>query len=370
MMIEEYCEKTLQRQYISDLHLTVNDYSWRRENGIVMRDEDHGIITESDLRILISRLAPNINGIDEAIRKREEAKDADDQRTGLDIGSSIGGYRVRCNISHANSGQLSVVLRKLNDKIPSFAETTLPITVMEQSMRASGLVLVTGPTGSGKSTTLAAILDEINQKERKHILTIEDPVEYELESKLCKISRKEIGIDGPSFPAVLRAAVRQDPDVIMVGEIRDRETMRIAFAAAETGHTVFATMHTNSTIKTVDRVTSFFPGDEKGWAANILSTTLNCIVSQTLIPKKNGEGRMLGYEIMVNGSDVRNLIADQKASQLGNAIEQGKEKGHISMHRMITELVAKGDIDVDAAVAATYDPDKLREQLRQRGIRA
>ncbi len=368
MTIQNICTELLQNSHISDLHVTVNEPLWQRIDGDLIKT-DSPIISPTDVHLLVNHLAPAIENIEAKLMQPGSEGNPESQRDSFDFSAKLQGTRLRVNLSKANSGQLSLVMRKLNDKIPTFAETGLPQSIMQQSRRPSGLVLVTGPTGSGKSTTIAAILDEINTTEAKHILTIEDPVEYELYSKKSKVTRKEISHDTPSYPAALRASLRQDPDVIMVGEIRDCETMRIAFSAAESGHLVFATMHTNSAIKTVDRVTSFFPGDEKEWAANVFSTTLNCIVSQTLVRRLGDHGRVLAYEILINGSDVKNLIAEQKTSQISGALEQGKDKGHISMNRMLTGLVRDKVISIPRAFAATHNPTGLKQTLEQAGMR-
>lgn len=366
--IDNICSALLKNPLISDLHVTVNEQIWQRIDGDLIKT-DSAIISPTDIHILVNLLAPAIENIEAEIKKSEVARGIEEQRSGIDFSATMQNTRLRVNLAKANAGQLSLVMRKLNDSIPSFEETGLPLSIMQQARRPSGLILITGPTGSGKSTTGAAILDEINSTEAKHILTIEDPIEYELVSKKCKITRKELGHDTPSYPAALRASLRQDPDVIMVGEIRDCETMRIAFSAAESGHLVLATMHTNSAVKTVDRVTSFFPGDEKEWAANVFATTLNCIVSQTLVRKLGSPGRVLAYEILINGADVRNLISEQKTSQIAGSIEQGKDKGHVSMNRMLTGLVRDKIIGIPSAFAATYNPVGLKQTLEQSGIK-
>lgn len=366
--INNVCSALLQNPHISDLHATVNEQLWQRIDGDLIKT-DSALISSTDIQTLVSILAPSIDNIEAEFKRSESVRGSEDQRDGIDFSAKLQDTRLRVNLSKANNGQLSLVMRKLNDKIPTFEDTGLPQIIMQQSRRPSGLVLVTGPTGSGKSTTIAALLEEINASEAKHILTIEDPIEYELVSKKSKITRKEIGHDTPSYPAALRASLRQDPDVIMVGEIRDCETMRIAFSAAESGHLVFATMHTNSAVKTVDRVTSFFPGDEKEWAANVFSTTLNCIVSQTLVRRNGDHGRVLAYEILINGADVKNLIAEQKTSQISGALEQGKDKGHVSMNRMLTGLIRDKIISIPRAFAATHNPVGLKQTLEQAGIR-
>lgn len=366
--LEELAFDLLNLPNVSDLFLTSDEYVWFKNNGVVQTFGRKRTINQSEVVILMSYLSPEIKDIEMAIKEKEAERELNDKRTGLDFGCELNGIRLRGNISKANLGSFSLVLRKLNSVIPRFADTTLPNSVLQQATQPTGLILVTGATGSGKSTTLASILDAINEIGGKHIITIEDPIEYEIQSKNCLITKKCIGKDGPSFAAVLRAAMRQAPDVIMVGEIRDAETMRIAFEAAETGHIVLATMHTNSAVKTVDRVTSFFQSDEKDWAANILASNLRACISQILVPRKSGQGRALAYELMLNTPDVASTIRARKVSEIKNMLDSGGGKGQVLMNRMLVEMIKKDEITADAALKKAYDSDGLRSLLKSNNI--
>lgn len=353
---------------VSDLFLTSDEFVWYKNNGVVQSFGKTRTLQQQEITILMSYLAPELTDIDNAIKEKEAERELNDKRTGLDFGCELNGIRLRGNISKANLGVYSLVLRKLNSVIPRFEDTTLPASVLVQATQPTGLILVTGATGSGKSTTLASILDAINEIGGKHIITIEDPIEYEIKSKNCLITKKCIGKDGPSFAAVLRAAMRQAPDVIMVGEIRDAETMRIAFEAAETGHIVLATMHTNSAVKTVDRVTSFFQADEKDWAANILASNLRACISQILVPRKGGQGRALAYELMINTPDVASTIRQRKVSEIKNMLDSGSSKGQMLMNRMLTEMIKRNEITPESALKKAYDADGLRSLLKTNNI--
>lgn len=366
--LDELAFDLLNLPNVSDLFLTSDEFVWFKNNGVVQTFGRTRTIEQNEIVILMSYLAPEVKDIEMAIKEKEAERELNDKRTGLDFGCELMGIRLRGNISKANLGSFSLVLRKLNSVIPRFADTSLPSSVLHQATQPTGLILVTGATGSGKSTTLASILDAINEIGGKHIITIEDPIEYEIESKNCLITKKCIGKDGPSFAAVLRAAMRQAPDVIMVGEIRDAETMRIAFEAAETGHIVLATMHTNSAVKTVDRVTSFFTAEEKEWAANILASNLRACISQILVPKKSGEGRVLAYELMLNTPDVASTIRARKVSEIKNMLDSGGTKGQVLMNRMLVEMIKKEEITADSALKKAYDSDGLRSLLKSNNI--
>lgn len=380
-MILDIIFSALKRKYISDLHLTVGEPIWLRENGDLVKlpvEDPAGNPVEGEELILdddiIQEVLLQLNTeIGQKARSLLAAKELEnsgaEKRTGLDFAATFKDIRVRVNVSLANGSKLSIVLRKLNEVIPTFETLGLPLEIMTQALRPSGLILVTGPTGSGKSTTLATILNQINLTEPKHIVTIEDPVEYPLLSAKSKITRKEIGIDGPNFPSILRASMRQDPDIMMVGEIRDIETVRMAFSAAETGHLVFATLHTNSAVKTIDRITSFFPGDEKDWASNVLSTVLNCIVSQALIPKVGGDGRALAYEILLNGPDVADSIKTQKVINIEQTMDTGRQKGHVLMRHRLAELVKNNVISIENGLRAAPDRAKAETYFTSQGIR-
>lgn len=364
-----HCSELLESPWVSDIHITVGDPLRTRTSGALERDARFGMVDDESMRVFLKKLRASLSDPETAIRSAESTRNDGGERNGIDFSAAVGAYRCRCNLAFANGGCLSLVMRRLSETVPPLASLGLPASIIKQITRPNGLVLVTGPTGSGKSTTLAAMLDHLNQTTSKHILTIEDPVEYLIKPAQCKITRKEIGTDAPSYLSALRAAVRQDPDIIMVGEARDAGTMRAALAAAETGHLVFATLHTNSAAKTVDRVVSFFTASEKDWASAVFGSVINCVISQTLVPRNNEPGRELACEVLVGTNAVQTLIKDSKLSQITNAIEQGAHEGHQSLARHLAELVAQKRISREAAIAHATNPDRLAEYLGRVGIR-
>lgn len=344
----------LETPHVSDVHLTVGEPLWVRAMGRMKRDSEEWM-SDSEVAVLLREFG-NSTPPDKLAMPRTNGKDGDA------FAVTFGPYRMRVNIGYANNRKLCLVMRKLNSKIPTVAELSLPSHLVDQSNRPTGLILVTGATGSGKSTTLAALLDNLNETREGHIITLEDPIEYPMPSKRCKVTQREIGLerDASSFEAALRSAMREDPDIIMVGEIRDYETIRLAFSAAETGHLVLSTLHTNSAIKTVDRVLSFFSPEEKDWARNVFASVLNCVVSQTLVPRLDGNGRSMAYELMINSSNIASIIRDNKLQTLMNTIGQsGAESGQMLMNNKLAELVKTGVIAAEDAMAATYDPVNL-----------
>ncbi len=251
--------------------------------------------------------------------------------------------RFRVNAFHQARGY-SIAFRLIPYTVPTLEELNLPEIFKELTKPRNGLVLVTGPTGSGKTTTLAAMVDYINENTQKHILTIEDPIEFTHNSKKCLINQREIHRDTESFSMALRSALREDPDVILVGEMRDLETIRLALTAAETGHLVFATLHTNSAAKTIDRVIDVFPGGEKDMIRSMLSESLRGVVSQTLLKRREG-GRVAALEIMVCTHAIRNLIRENKVPQIYSAIQTGQMHGMKTLEQHIEELVTANLIE-------------------------
>lgn len=354
----------LSEDWVSDIHITVGEPLWARKAG-TLTQVDSLPVDASELEYFLSQL--DQDGLADpyaAVRRAEEGRGPGDERSGYDFAAKIGEMRCRCNLSLANGGVLSIVIRKLETSIPEFAAIGLPDDVLNQCMAANGLVLVTGPTGSGKSTTLASLLNHLNMTQNKHILTVEDPVEYVLPHGKCKVTRKEIGRDAKNFIGALRASMRQDPDIIMIGEIRDLETMRAALSAAETGHLVFATMHTNSAVKTIDRVSGFFPPEEKTWVASVFSTVFRCVISQTLVPRMDGNGRALAYEVMMGTSDVRNNIKDSKINLIANSLSQGGQQGHVLMNSCLMKMIKDKVISKEVALKHAYDRESLQKQIQ------
>jgi twitching motility protein PilT len=245
--------------------------------------------------------------------------------------------RFRVNVFQQARG-MSAVFRVIPHCIPSLQSLQAPAVFSELVQRTRGLVLVTGPTGSGKSTTLAAMVHSLNQSEPKHIITIEDPIEFVHTSHQCLIQQREVGAHTHSFANALRAALREDPDVILVGELRDLETIRLAMTAAETGHLVLGTLHTSSAAKSIDRIVDVFPGEEKEMVRSMLSESLNAVISQVLCKRKDGEERVAAYEVMVGTPAVRNLIREGKVAQLHSVIQTGRAVGMQTMEQSLAAL--------------------------------
>jgi twitching motility protein PilT len=267
-----------------------------------------------------------------------------EQNLEVDFSFEIEGLaRFRVNAYNQNRGAAGA-LRTIPSKIVTLEQLNAPKIFKDFALKPRGLVLVTGPTGSGKSTTLAAMINHLNESEYAHILTVEDPIEFVHESKKCLINQREVGPHTHSFANALRSALREDPDAILVGELRDLETIRLAMTAAETGHLVFGTLHTNSAPQTVDRIIDVFPGAEKEMIRGMLSEALVAVVSQTLCKLKDGTGRAAAYEIMIGTPAIRNLIREAKVAQMYSTLQTGNSVGMQTLDQDLTELVRRNRI--------------------------
>ena len=286
------------------------------------------------------------------------------QRNGeVDLAYSVPGKgRYRLNIFRQR-GVLAMAVRVLNTRIPSPEELGLPDVLQTMCQKKRGLVLVTGPTGSGKSTTLASLINIINHTTNQHIITLEDPIEYLHRHNKSIVNQREMGADSKDYAAALRAALREDPDVILVGEMRDLETIATAITAAETGHLVFSTLHTVGAANTIDRIVDVFPPYQQQQIRTQLADVLECVVSQQLLPRQNQEGRVAAIEVMVSNSAIRNHIRESKTFQIASVMQTNRKLGMITMDDALLELYHAGDISLEKALSYAQDPVALRKRL-------
>ena len=304
------------------------------------------------MRLATWHLVGNRAPIDEPCDHEDHAEEHEcDFATELD---GVVRYRVNAFVHSRGPG---AVLRNIPTKVPQLDDMVLPPVLKELCDRERGLVLVTGPTGSGKSTTLAAMVNHINQTWNAHILTVEDPIEFVHESKKCLINQREVGPMTLSFQNALRSALREDPDAILVGEMRDLETIRLAMTAAETGHLVFGTLHTSSAAKTIDRIIDVFPGEEKEMIRAMLSESLRAVISQTLCKTKDGNGRVAAHEIMIGTPAIRNLIREAKVAQMYSAIQTGGALGMQTLDQNLLDLVKRNLISMPEARGKAANKD-------------
>jgi twitching motility protein PilT len=325
----------------SDLHFAFGLPPWIRIDG-TLQELDMPAIANEELASALKQC------MDENTRKKfEEEWEVDFTYELPDIA------RFRVNIFKQDKG-IAGAFRTIPTNIPSLDDLQLPKILRDIVMFPRGLVLVTGPTGSGKSTTLASMIEYINNCKSDHIITIEDPVEYAHTSKKCLINQREVHNDTKSFNAALRSALREDPDIMLVGEMRDLETIRLALTAAETGHLVFATLHTSSATKTVARIIDVFPGEERPLVRTMLSESLQAVVSQILIKRING-GRIAATEIMLANSAIRNLIREDKLPQAYSVIQTGTASGMHTLDQDLQRLIGEGEIDKDTAKNVAQD---------------
>ncbi len=340
----------------SDLHITVGNPPIIRVMGRLKKIPGPALAQEDAQALVFSILTEEQRALVE--RKREldlsytwgtSQSDAPADAVSVDY-TTPERVRARVNVFLDQSG-IGGAFRIIPGRIRTLEELPAPASVAELTRRPSGLVLVTGPTGCGKSTTLASMIDLIDSERSARIITIEDPIEYVFRGQNCLISQREIGTHSRSFAAALRACLREDPDVILVGEMRDLETIRLALTAAETGHLVLSTLHTNSVAETVDRVIDVFPLDQHDYVRQILANVIRGIISQTLVPRKDGRGRAAVMEVLVATPAVKNMIRESKSHQLSSLVQTGSQYGMQSLDQCLTQLVRKGIIASDTAYA-------------------
>ncbi len=330
----------------SDLHLSAGMPPMIRVHGDVRRI-NLPAMPHKEVQAMIYEV------MHDALRKRYE------EFLEVDFSFELPGVaRFRVNAFNQDRGA-AAVLRTIPSKILSLEDLGAPKIFADLAMKPRGLVLVTGPTGSGKSTTLAAMVNHVNENEYAHILTIEDPIEFVHESKKGLINQREVGPHTQSFSAALRSALREDPDVVLVGELRDLETIRLALTAAETGHLVFGTLHTSSAPKTIDRIIDVFPGDEKDMVRAMLSESLQAVISQALLKNREGNGRVAAHEIMLGTPAIRNLIREAKVAQMYSAIQTGASFGMQTLDACLADLVKRNRISNAAARMAAKMPENF-----------
>jgi len=330
----EIIERYANEYKFSDIHLKEDKPLVLRINGD-MTTPSETIISASELQEFANQ------SLNEKQKTRlEEVRD-------VDLAIEVGPYRFRANFFYTSNG-LSAVLRKIETEIPSMQQLNLPYIMQEMTEKPNGLILVTGPTGSGKSTSLAALIGEINATSKGHIITVEDPIEYIHHSKACNVSQREVGRDAQSFASALRASLREDPDVILVGEMRDRETIQLALTAAETGHLVFGTLHTSGAPNTINRIIDVFPAEQQGQVRAQLSQSLQMVATQRLFKTADGQGRVAAFEIMVCNHAVRNLIRENKIFQIESIMQTARGEGMVTMNYAIEQLVDTGKVTQEA----------------------
>src|SRR5581483_3920653 len=276
------------------------------------------------------------------------------------------GWRFRVNL-HRQRGHLAAALRALPRRVPTLEELHLPTTLADLVAPTRGLILVCGPTGAGKSSTLAALVGHLNRTRAAHVLTIEDPIEYEHASQKCLVEQIEVGVDAPSFAAALRAALRQDPDVILVGEMRDLETVTTALTAAETGHLILATLHTNDVVQAVHRIVDVFPAEQQAQIRQQLALALHAVVVQQLVPRRDRPGRVPAVEVLTATYAVRNHIRSEQLHRLYTEVTMGKRHGMISLEESLARLVRAGAVDPEEARIRCAHPDELDSLMRGGG---
>jgi twitching motility protein PilT len=347
--------KAAVKQGASDLHLVAGAPPVLRVESRIVRVKTDSLTTEDSRKLCYSILT-------DAQKSRFEATKE------LDFSFGITGLgRFRANLFFQR-GSVSGVFRRISNEIPELESLGLPRMLADLINYPTGMVLVTGPTGSGKSTTIASLVDKINQNLRGHIITLEDPIEYIHDHKNCIVNQREVGADTSTYRTALRQLLRQDPDVCVLGELRDHETIESALTVAETGHLVFATLHTNSAVQTISRIIGVFPAEQQDRIRLQLSFVLNAVVSQRLLPGAKG-GMVPAVEVLILNPNIRNLIRENKLHQIYGMMQVGQDKtGMMTMNQSLMKLVLKRRVDMQTAFANSSEPDELDKLLKQAGI--
>ena len=334
----------------SDLHLSVGSVPMVRING-TMKPLNVDVLEQPDME----KMLPQVMNKDQLSLFKEKKE--------IDFSAELEGKgRFRVNLFNQING-LAGVFRTIPDTIKSCEELGIPPFMQDLAMMDRGLILLTGPTGSGKSTTLAAMVDHINREKACHIITIEDPVEYYHHTNESLINQRELGASTHSFANALRAALREDPDVILVGEMRDLETISLALTAAETGHLVLSTLHTSSAIKAIDRIIDIYPTGQKDQIRSMLSESLEAVIAQKLLPTKDGKGRVPACEVMISTTAIRNLIREDRIYQIGSVIQSGGVEGMQTLDQDLQRLVTQGKIERKVAMEIADNPKLFKQNV-------
>ncbi len=353
MDINQLLEEMIQRG-ASDLHLTAGTPPMFRIDGVLVPSNYEVLNPELTRELSFSLLG------DDQIQRFEKEHE-------LDFSFGVPHLsRFRAN-AYVQRGCVTLAVRTIPFEIPSFKELGLPSVVADFAARPKGLVLVTGPTGCGKSTTLAALLDKINHERRAHIVTVEDPIEYVFHHRKCIVNQRQIGTDTHSFQRALKYVLRQDPDVVMIGEMRDLETTSAALTISETGHLTFATLHTNSAAESIDRIIDIYPTHRQSQVRSQLSFVLVGVVTQALVPKLGG-GRVLALELLIATPAVKALIRDDKVHQIYSMVQAGRKYGMMTMNQSLQELYFKRQISQETALSFSRDPEELNAMIQQKRL--
>lgn len=349
MNIDIFLESMMEHN-ASDLHICANSKPVIRKNGALIRLEFPELTSGDSQQLMYELLTP------EQVTRFEKNHE-------LDFAYAIP-QRARFRVNmYRDRGAVSAAFRLIPNRIPELKELNLPPILEQIAERPRGLVLVTGPTGSGKSTTLAAMINHINTTKPDHIITIEDPIEYVHPHKMSLINQRELGTDTLSFENALKAVLREDPDVILVGEMRDPETIHLAITAAETGHLVFATLHTNNAAESIDRIVDVFEPAQQSQISAQLSNNIQAVIAQQLIPRVGGQGRVPALEVMIATPGIRNMIRENKTFQITSTIQTSAQIGMISMDQSLRDLVGKGVISPEVAFSKCINPEELRKMI-------
>jgi twitching motility protein PilT len=353
--IDDLLEQMVARK-ASDLHISVASPPAVRVRGEMERLDDYDPLSGEDTQQLLYRILSS-----------EQQKQLEIKRQ-LDFSHSVPGLaRFRVNV-YFQKESVGAAFRMIPDELKTLEELGIPSTLHQLAEKPRGIVLVTGPTGSGKSTTLAALIDEINRNRAEHILTIEDPIEFLHRHKRCIVNQREIGPDATTFAEALRAALRQDPDVILVGEMRDLETIGTALTAAETGHLVFGTLHTQSAPSTIDRIIDVFPPEQQEQVRIMIANSLQGVVTQALLPTADGVGRVPSLEVLLPDDAVRNLIRQGKVEQIYSVMQTNTSRGMQTMEQSLADLVQRGVVKLEDALSRSSRPAQLIGLLERMGV--